>query len=163
MSSNILASRCFKRQCFPVIWDARLLRIFMLYIANAAVSDVLSTLVLYYSTSPAAFLLQLLYYHSCCYIPSVAIYCYSAAISRWGCYIPATTAAAISILGLLHPCYYPNTPGVVLVCIPAALLLLLHCLLLLLYYFPCCNSPVAILPLLLLLCCCMTPAGTRPS
>ena len=29
-------------------------------------------LVLYYSTSPAAFLLQLLYYHSCCYIPSVA-------------------------------------------------------------------------------------------
>ena len=30
-------------------------------------------LVLYYSTSPAACLLQLLYYHSCCYIPSVAI------------------------------------------------------------------------------------------
>ena len=43
MSSNILASRCFKRKCFPVIWDARLLKIFMAYIANAAVSDVLST------------------------------------------------------------------------------------------------------------------------
>ena len=45
-------------------------------------------LVLCYSTSPAAFLLQLLYYHSCCYIPSVAILLLRCDIKMW----------------LLHPC-----------------------------------------------------------
>ena len=65
-----------------LIWDARLLRIFMLYIANAAVSDVLSTR-------------AILLYLPCCFLAPV----------------PASSPAAILIFGLLHPCCYICTPA----------------------------------------------------
>ena len=94
-------------------------------------------LVLHYSTSPAAFLLQSLHLF-------LQLYKYS------GCY----TRVAILVLLVLYWCVF--------LLLYSCFYIIYSCCYTI-FPAPCCYMPVAMLPLLLLLCCRMTPAATRPS